>query len=454
MLFGDPGMTFDEKIRKWSVQNPSDGEDGGLASEANEDGTSELDNQSLSNDDLNKIDDEKPSENEEAGHETILGEQDRARIDFAVNTSSFSWFLKAVQSRSQLDYSSAGVLDLTRETASSILSQYRGNRALRPQQISIRMAWNPQLFVQQQEYDGIHSLFTALAITGTTMKAQLSSCSDYLNQVWPLTGEAVLGAIIAAAKTGEVPATTTLFDGMQLSIELVEGSLRAKCVGLLESIIDVVEVLAWIGSALRESLIPDKMMYSTTSLRIHQKAVLKDSSAELLLNFAEEELPVSDMPHIATGGCWLNGLLRNPVISKGFPTPIRPEGTPGLEMPLKAMALLVNAPHLILFNNRALLKGFNAAAIPTSYTDSVIRWHFIMSEDGGRLQYGDDRITESPQVSSTLATTQIQMARHILGWTSSAAYNVGKVNPGFAVQLVFNEWREPVLTTSFRFSVS
>jgi hypothetical protein len=449
----DPGMSFSEKIREWSMADPAD-----VEGEFNEDGphapgSATLSDQAPPENEWDEMDDEHGPQNYGAEPETIMSELDTARINFAVNTSSFVWFLKAAQSRSQLDYNTADSLESIRKAVSSALRQYRGNRALRPQQVGVRMDWDPRLFVQQQEYEGFECLNTALAITGTAMKAQLSSCRDYLNQVWPLTGEAVFEGVIAVAKD-EGPITMTLFDGMRLSLELEDGVLVADCIGLFDSIVDVMEVLAWLGAALRESTALDEITYSTTAVVIGEKLAQEDQSSKFFLVFTEGKIPDADAPGTEAGGCWLRGLLRNPVIAMGFPTPLRPDDTSGLEIPLEAMALLVDSSQLTIFNNRAVLKGFNAAAVPTAYSDTIIRWHFIVNEDGNRLRYGDARNSEIPEVPPTEAIAKIQGARHILGWTSAAAYNIGKLNPWFDVQLAHDEWYFQLLTVPSRFAVS
>jgi hypothetical protein len=432
----DPGMSFSEKIRDWSMGDPTDAE--GEFDEGGPDapGSAALSDQAPSENDWDEMGDQHGPQFEDHGAEpeTIMSELDAARINFAVNTSSFAWFLQAAESRSQLDYNSADSLQSIRQAVSSALKQYRGNRALRPQQVGVRMDWDPRLFVQQQEYEGVESLKTALAITGTAMNTQLSSCRDYLNQVWPLTGEAVLEGVIAVAK-GESPVTITLFDGMRLSLEcLADGFLVADCIGLFDSIIEVIEVLAWIGAALRESTARGEITYSTTEIGvIREKLEEGEPMSKFFLVFADEKIPDTDTPSAQAGGCWLRGLLKNPVIAKGFPTPLRPSDASGLEIPLEAMALLIDSSQLTIFNNRAVLKGFNAAAVPTAYSNSIIQWHFIVNQDGDRLGYGDVRIAESPKVSPTQVIAKIQGARHIVGWTSAAAYNIGKFNTWFNV---------------------
>jgi hypothetical protein len=226
-------MNFHEEVGLWLVGEPTDG-----------DGMNEWDEMPRGEDD---------AEDNEGGDlkhnpKKFLSEADMERISFAVNTSSFSWLLKVVQSRSQLSYSTADALDSIRKPLSFCLNQYRGNRALRSQKVVIRMALDPRVFIEQQGYEGSHYLLTALTITGSSTKARLLSCEEYLKQTWPLTGETVLEALIEVARADHpgTPVTRSLFDGLQLTLHLDTEGVRAGCIGLFDSIVEVAEVLAWI----------------------------------------------------------------------------------------------------------------------------------------------------------------------------------------------------------------
>ncbi|KAK5659549.1 hypothetical protein OQA88_751 [Cercophora sp. LCS_1] len=419
---GDIGMSFEEKVLKWSVGSPDTRE--GLEPVNHDPGSPTFSSPSAVSDNLNEPGHEYNDEEAEDNPGAILNKTDAARIDFVINTSSFSWLLQAVKSRSQMDCSENTTLGLVNDVASTALSQYRGNRALRSQQAVVRMTWDPRLFTKQQGYDHVNSLFTAVTITGTAERAQLLPCRDYLDQMWPITGVAVLEAIVALVESKD-PVSKQLFDGLQLSLQLVGEDLYASCVGLFDSIVEAIEVLAWIGSSLRESSDPDRIKFSTAKLVMDEKAVKGHSSVQFTLSFAEEQCLGPGVPGSPNGGCWLNGLLKNPVIAKGFPTRLRPKEVVGLEMPLGIMALLMDTTRLTLFNNRAFLKGFNAAIIPAVYEDSIMQWHFILNGDGERLRYEDERIGQSPKMAATEASARIQGARHFVGWISAAAYNIG-----------------------------
>ncbi|KAK0644616.1 hypothetical protein B0T16DRAFT_392934 [Cercophora newfieldiana] len=434
---GEPEMTFQEKVQEWSLADmdlddkSESGESGDDKSDIEQDSYESLDNNldDLSANYLDDVPDGKSDKNSDDNSnvavEPVMDELDAARIKFAVNTTSFSWLLKVAMSRSRLDYSTADVLDSIQELASASMGRHRGNRALRSHQVEIRMAWDPRAFVQQQGLAGAHSLLTCITITGTAEKPQLLVCRDYLNQVWPVTGEAVLeavAALVADDSTGHV--ARSLFDGLQLSLRLVDGGLQAECAGLFDSIVEVVQILAWLGSALRESSGPE-IRCGTTHIRMDDKAPQRDSSVQFLLNFSDEKI---SSPHTAgplDSGCWLTGILNNPVVARGFPTLLRPADAMGLETPLGIMALLVDTPFLTIFSNRAMLKGFNAAVFPTSYAESHVQWHFILNMDASRLRYSDERMTRSPECVAAQMTASMGTSRHFLGWTSATMYNIG-----------------------------
>ena len=123
-------MTFQEKVDGWPVQDRSYLWVDETSGEAQEPST------------LGAYDsDETDDEDAWVTPEPILSDMDAARIDFVVNTPSFSWLLKAVNSRSTLDYNTTDALYSVRRSASTFLKQYKGSRALHAQEARIRMVW-------------------------------------------------------------------------------------------------------------------------------------------------------------------------------------------------------------------------------------------------------------------------------------------------------------------------
>jgi hypothetical protein len=171
--------------------------------------------------------------------------------------------------------------------------------------------------------------------------------------------------------------------------------------------------------------------HSLAKLSLSGKDKIEQEPPCLTLEFreAEEELLVEELDKLTInkGGCCWKGLFKNPVVAKGFPIPMRPDGLAGLEISLDAMALLVNAPRLTMLNHRAVLKGHNAATVLTDGSQgSVMRWHVVCNEDGSRLPFSDPLIRTSFPMEGCDDLERIQDARHILGWSSSVLYNIGK----------------------------
>lgn len=195
------------------------------------------------------------------------------------------------------------------------------------------------------------------------------------------------GIISAAAADSGTAIQKTLFDSTQMSFWVVdENGTWVECSGLFYSLVEIIEVLAWIGAALREATDPSQVMQCLPCLMPNEDYIVRDlPSVHLRLGFSVQPLLDYDSLHEHLGTCWLP-LLRNPVITTGFPIPHRIQG-PGLEISLKAMALQVNAPSLTFFNEKAVFKGFNAAIVATRYHDHVFQRHLILRES--RLPYSD-----------------------------------------------------------------
>ncbi|KAK0637398.1 hypothetical protein B0T17DRAFT_108930 [Bombardia bombarda] len=407
------GMTFQQKVEQW----PDFFENNDLWAQ-----------QDIPED----IDYDFDNEDEQLGSTNNPSDLDMARINFIVNTSSYSWLLAALQSRCRLDYDEARVRNSIRRGTISTLKLHRGNRALRTQHVVLRMRWNPRSFIKEQGYRGPRSILTALTITGSATNAQLLSCEQYAKQTWPMIGETMLEGMVEALEVAGTymnsPASAiqkSLFDDTQISIQVVGEDVQVECIGLLDSILEVVEVFAWMGAALREAYSPESITYTIAHVWHEEQSNHQDSKVQFRIDFSEENIPPNNNTNFPRGDCW-RSLLKNPVIARGFPVPFRPENMPGLEVPLGAMALLVDAARLTIFNNRAVLKGFNAAIYPTVYTDdSIIQWHFVVNEDGTRLPYSDGRIHASPELSLPTPIPRIQASRHILGWAPKVSYNIG-----------------------------
>jgi hypothetical protein len=220
-----------------------------------------------------------------------------------------------------------------------------------------------------------------------------------------------------------------LFDGTWFQITSFgrsEGKKRfpfLKCVGLSYSNSEIIEVFVWLASTLREASLAD-IRYSVAQFVQNLPQLGSRVCFELILS-EEAFVDKEDTGTEKIGHCW-HGLFNNPIVAKGFPVPLRPPGTPGLEISLEAMGILIGAPRLTIFNNRAVLKGFNAAIFATACTDEIVFWHLVVNKDGSRIRYSDKVVMESLPMEMPSAISSLQSKRHFLGWASDVSYNIGE----------------------------
>lgn len=200
-----------------------------------------------------------------------------------------------------------------------------------------------------------------------------------------------------------------------------------ECLGPNCSTREIIEVFAWLASTLREAS-GAKITHSVARIRC---LASEDLTVDFRLMLTEEPFlgyaspREFGVPAVSGGNCW-HALFNNPVVSEGFPVPLRPPGTPGLEISLEAMGVFVGAPRLTIFNNRAVLKGFNAAIFATACTDEAVFWHLHVNKDGSRIRYSDKMIMESLPMEMPSAISSLQGKRHFLGWAPDVSYNIGE----------------------------
>lgn len=395
---------------------------------------------------------------------------DAAKLHLVLRSASFSRLMAVVKSRLLLDYSNSEAMLAIQVALSPLATQSAASSALQSHMVDIQVAWDPVAFVKEQGYRSAGSLLTALVINGSALRCQLLPCLDYVIQVWPDIGESVMQAFVklcgqddtCASDQGTMPSIRrvkstlpfrfymfllynlgdstgpfadrflafigTLFDGTKVTIMWLKGELRMTCAGLLCSIRKVAEVVAWAGAALRQSSLPADVAYSVVKVhRIPFPEGLGPNLAIIKVGFDEERMHVENM---TSGLCW-QSMVRNPVVARGFPVPVRPNGTVvGLEVPLEVMSILVGAPSLAIFDTRVVMKGFNAAVVPTANVDSIFTWHLFVNKDGSRIPYSDTKLRAGLNLGLSAGTvlTKLQGGRHILGWTPKISYNIGMFN--------------------------
>ncbi|KAL4913592.1 purine and uridine phosphorylase [Aspergillus aurantiobrunneus] len=331
----------------------------------------------------------------------------------------------------------------------SLPSPLRVSRYDQPRiyQVVFHLNWDPMAFITEQEYDICKEGFLGkiITITGTSQDAQAMTCLQYLHQTWHSCGSNILQLIEATLfDERDYEHRCTLPDNTQLAAWVSEKEFLVEVTGIEDSIAEIGEQLAWLGSALRSSPHDSRISYCTPFVR---NASVEDTSIstpqmpsitriscgiDFKLDDQEQVSPPSPM-----GQCW-HHLFRNPTVVMGFPIPYRSRQGTGLEIPLNILAGLVQANQVDVFSDKLVIKGFSSLLIPTEYIrdQDQMMWHLRYNMHGDRISYLDGIGAHVGHI--TLA--DLESSRHILGWCSDARCYAGAADANYSIN---RSWLRP-----------
>ncbi|UKZ90800.1 uncharacterized protein TrAFT101_005797 [Trichoderma asperellum] len=353
--------------------------------------------------------------------------------DFISKHPAYEWLLQSIQRELYMDVS-GNVQTNIRETILGYLPKaHRVGRREAPKRyiLTFTVDWDLALFLREQEYreSPERAVERAITITGSKFDAQAATTLQYLSQTWSSYGVCLLRIVKhVVCDTHNMAISYNLPDGTQLKSWPRGPEFKLEVTGAAESIAEIGEQLAWLGSALRPSP--------------HESgaAVVGAFVSGMGINSAEEPAPtyfcninfefdmIDDAGEISNGQCW-HQLFRNPVIVKGYPIPRRPMSDIGLEISLDTMANLVGTRHINTFHNKIFIKGFSAMLIPTRCSDNILLWHSFCKKNGDRVSYLDGRDLHAEDIS----LHRLETSRHILGWSSSVKYLVGSADANYNI---------------------
>ena len=199
----------------------------------------------------------------------------------------------------------------------------------------------------------------------------------------------------------------------------------------MDSIAEIGEQIAWLGSALRSS--PEKQgvvyCYPVISCLILSRGEFQ-TWCTCDINFASGIWALNSKPAASLlhhdGQCW-HGLFQNPVVVLGYPTRNRSMKETGIEMPIEMMAKLVGCDRIATFAGKFFIKNFNRMLVLAKRIGDVLIWHFLCNDDGSYISYTDPRVRSiySPNANNIEIST-LESARHVVGWCSQVRNYAGK----------------------------
>ncbi|CAF9942447.1 hypothetical protein IMSHALPRED_003684 [Imshaugia aleurites] len=280
------------------------------------------------------------------------------------------------------------------------------------------------------------TLGRVVTISGSAKHAQATSCSEYIQQNWPINGSKVLDALQCAFESPTHTSQSELVDDEDVFSDSapfshahlkVDVTLEHVVLNIIsctqDTIVDVIQQLAWMGAALRTSK-DGRVQYCESKLQGVGKARgVEPAMFNLRIDIHS--------PGEDDQSCWFS-LFTNPVIALGFPTARRNKNEVGLEIPLDMMAALGGASHAAEFEGGLVLKGYSTLFVPTRRHEDSVQWHFIYDRGQERISYHQaslqcpNRVLLKDLNHETLRTT-----RAFLGWWKEAETHLGTANANY-----------------------
>ena len=221
-----------------------------------------------------------------------------------------------------------------------------------------------------------------------------------------------------------------------------------KATGATASLIEIAEILAWIGAACRASPVPDRLSYCRP--RILPDANAQSASCRILFDYPEMP-PVSDANQKQTARCW-HQMFRNPTVAYGYPVPVRSNNEKGLEVSLSIVACLGATPWVIDYSQTLFLKGFCSLFAPIMQVGQSIIWHFLLQVDGKRMSYNQGLALEP--MMDAISWPLLEQSRHFVGWTPAASILAGTKEANYNIQRSASELSKPGVGALSNVSIS
>ncbi|KAI3316579.1 hypothetical protein HD806DRAFT_517189 [Xylariaceae sp. AK1471] len=359
--------------------------------------------------------------------------------NFVFHTEAYKWLLVGLLREFRLMSTEPNTIQTIRHTITySLPSIHRVSRkrSLESCRVRFNLDWDPHAFFVQQQYTirSAEVIDGVITVTGTSQDAQAATCSEYMKQTWPVTGELTL-QLVKQVLDGETGARQlcSFPDGTELCAWTDQSKLVVEVSGVT-SLAEIGEQLTWLGAALRSSTREKGLVYCTptifkvstnnATLQIENMSLPPQLVYEIGFTIDEVETP----PQRPNGQCW-HDIFRNPVVVKGYPIPRKDNSNTGLEVNLNILAGLTRTKRIDRFKERVFLKGFSTMLIPTMQNGDTLCWHLVYNNDGSRISYSDNNVAnEAWNVCSSL-----ESLRHVLGWCSEAQFYAGSAQAAYNV---------------------
>ncbi|KAK0972900.1 hypothetical protein LTS01_014794 [Friedmanniomyces endolithicus] len=327
-----------------------------------------------------------------------------------------------------------------------------------PRKIEAELDWDLLRFLDEQYPKGSSvELGTVVTYCGADDTVEAMSCREYIHRMWPSYGPLLLSCVEQAVfnrngRDAEAQVTSTI-NSAKIELHIQAKTLRASIESDPVVIVEVVEVLAWLGAACRASPDAEHPMYCSPAIE------QGDMAARFRITFNTRNIgsgsgsserrpaewrasndgvpvliPATTLPESASlSHCWM-GLVRNPVVVEGYPVLRRPNGEKGLEIDLGLMAELAKASRVVTFDDLLILNGLCSMLVAVAEAAGSVIWHYIFGSVGRPVSLNEAR--EHCKQAALICTAGSKHASYDVGFTGpnfmSTGYAVKDLTLGFS----------------------
>ncbi|KAK0347678.1 hypothetical protein LTR02_001235 [Friedmanniomyces endolithicus] len=331
-----------------------------------------------------------------------------------------------------------------------------------PRKIEAELDWDLLGFLDEQYPKGSSvELGTVVTYCGADDTVEAMSCREYIHRMWPSYGPLMLSCVEQAilnrnGRDAEAQVTSTISPA-KIELHVEANTVRACIESDPVVIVEVVEVLAWLGAACRASPDAEHPMYCSPAIEEGDTATrfritfntrnIGSGSGSSEERPAEERasndgvpvlIPATTLPESASlSHCWM-WLVRNPVVVEGYPVLRRPNGEKGLEIDLGLMAELAKASRVVTFDDLLILNGLCSMLVAVAEAAGSVIWHYILGSVGRPVSLNEAR--EHCKQAALVNASSLPRSRHFVGLTTfsivltgtkHASYDVGFTGPNF-----------------------
>ncbi|KIW33448.1 uncharacterized protein PV07_00300 [Cladophialophora immunda] len=290
----------------------------------------------------------------------------------------------------------------------------RGSKA---RGVSIRLRWTFFQALEGQFGKGDIKVESIVTLTGSVLRAQATTCGDYIRTTWPRHGPFFIRLLQGLWDSYRANSTQRFSipvggDGSQIVTGDILGTrVTMEVIQDKDMIRKLVQMLAWAGAAISSSDDIENVAYCHPDLTVSRGVVE--------LDFQKRSLPAN------TDSCWIP-LFSGASIAYDFPIPRRQDEV-GLEIPLQILAALLGAVRAVEYDGGVVIKGFSSMIIPTERTGEIVQWHLVANANfAQRLSYRDG-LERCPRraLMDQVDFECLQKTRAVLGWCSATRCLLG-----------------------------